>query len=502
MSETPEPTPEPSTKTKKPSRLEHPLAGKILAGLLVLSLTLLFTQWKADWFSEVVSETGGKPRWTYLVPLSQAAVTALAGVVAAYLALWQFNRTHKQREDQYREQQDTIRIQFDRKHLEEQFNDIQNRLSSENPSMRANAALRLAQLAETLRPGSETTDYTLQNNPFFARAVSQLSIALNMEKDLGVRAAIVDAIKNLTLFAADKPNEYLLSFLINTLADANRTAYRNFIKVLAAFWVARTNDEKTWEQLSVVASFCEDTDLNKAVLIGQIVTPDFQNDAHVLKELWEATNDCVERRRAEANQLVQVQESVHCLKQTQRTLTLCLKRRDETHGVILLRDTFLVGADLKFVQLQRANLYCAQVQGADLSFAHIQGAHMTLARLQGADLNGAQLQGADLTDSQLTGAKFRGTRLQNTVVYASDLDQAVDVDEGWREAIFEDWLGEEDTELYQRMEARFGKKEKGKQTENINTPQSVVSPIAATLGTTPLTEENTVIVRGNTQYDD
>ncbi len=64
----------------------------------------------------------------------------------------------------------------------------------------------------------------------------------------------------------------------------------------------------------------------------------------------------------------------------------------------------LQGANLHFARLQGADLFGAQLQGADLWYAWLQGARLRYARLQGADLSGVQLQGADLRDVQLQGA--------------------------------------------------------------------------------------------------
>ena len=184
---------------------------------------------------------GDKPNWTYFFP---SAATLLGGTVLLLTSIYNYRQKN---------------IQFDRDALEKQFKDVQDRFTNADDKTRANAALQIAEMATIRYPGRGCA-CTAKNNPFFPRAASQFAIAINMEKDASVRAAIMEALRIMTTFAEKKPGEELLVFLIRTLADANRTAYRNFLKTFAAYWVAQPQAyiEKTWEQLAVAASFCED----------------------------------------------------------------------------------------------------------------------------------------------------------------------------------------------------------------------------------------------------
>jgi len=211
----------------------------------------------------------------------------------------------------------------------------------------------------------------------------------------------------------------------------------------------------------------------------QMQTKNFKDACHILRELRRTVTYPTERKKAEATLLTQVQDCASRLKQTQGLLALCLKKRKEVKEIDL-QGTFLVGA----------NLSGAQLQGANLSWAQLQGANLSGAQLQGADLSEAQLQGANLSEAQLQGA----------IVGGSNLDEARYVDDSWREANFTSW-GEEDTGLYERMEAKFPKKETEEQTENTETMQAVVSTTEPIIATVPPAEDNVVIIGQNTQND-
>jgi uncharacterized protein YjbI with pentapeptide repeats len=615
MSETPEPTPQPSTASESNRRrIEiHPMCFLLLLVGSTILVGWLIVIWKEPW---LITRIDSKPKWTYLIPAMAALITLLGGVAGAYFVQWQFNRTHEQRESEAKRlakefeirqdaekerfntqqdilqnqfeakateaqnlfdaQQKTLReqfeakakadqIQFERKHLEEQFNDIQNRLSSDNPSMRANAALRLAQLAETLRPGSETTDHTLENNPFFPRATSQLCIAFNMEKDSGVRTAIRDALKNLERFASNKSGEILLHFLINMLADVNRTAHRNFIKALAEFWVAQPDPdtEKVWEQLAIATSSYQN-ELNRQVLEDQM-RPDkfrntFKNDCHIFRGLRLAVTDYSERKKADMLLISRLQESVERLMQLNKLLADCLMKRLEDKPIELdatflvgawlngarlngasfvhsqlqgaqLLQTWLQGANLMHAQMQQANLYGAHLEGAQLYSANlfgaiINGAHLQNARLEwaklervqlehaqlqgawlyntellNANLRGANLEGAQMHGAQLKGADLTWAQLHNAWVVDSTLYEAEYVDESWQSAFLQLFL-HKGVEFYNLMEAKFGKKETEEQAENMGTTQAVVSTITGSMQSAQPIEQTMVIAGQNTQNDD
>ena len=89
-----------------------------------------------------------------------------------------------------------------------------------------------------------------------------------------------------------------------------------------------------------------------------------------------------------------------------------------------LREAQLQGANLGLARMQGANLGLARMQGAKLGLARIQGAKLRYAQLQGAHLSKAQLQGADLRYAQLQGANLKEAQLQNADLYKAQLQNA------------------------------------------------------------------------------
>ena len=91
-----------------------------------------------------------------------------------------------------------------------------------------------------------------------------------------------------------------------------------------------------------------------------------------------------------------------------------------------LRWANLQGADLQEADLRWANLQGADLQEADLRWANLQGANLRWANLrwanlQEADLRWANLQGANLQGANLQGANLQGANLQGANLREGDL---------------------------------------------------------------------------------
>ncbi|MBC8142459.1 MAG: pentapeptide repeat-containing protein [Armatimonadetes bacterium] len=287
-----------------------------LAIVLGVSVGWLFHGWGQIIAGLKAIQVDGK---SAVIVLGPPTVQVVAGAIAGLVALWQFNRSHWQRDmhlvraqrlakrqaDQKertdrelaRQKELVDREHFRSKELQDQFGDIQNRLASPEPIIRANAALRLAQFGETLKPGvAEGELRTEKNNPYFVPVVSQLATALYLEPNPAIRKAIREAFKNLIAFAnTDGDDQPLLHALIERLADANRTARDNFIKALAEWtvinkdWIASESEdaqtaftqdgecysdylkEKIFQFLCSVAPFCYRRDATESVLEYLIV---------------------------------------------------------------------------------------------------------------------------------------------------------------------------------------------------------------------------------------
>jgi hypothetical protein len=79
-------------------------------------------------------------------------------------------------------------------------------------------------------------------------------------------------------------------------------------------------------------------------------------------------------------------------------------------------------ANLQGANLQNSTLFFAKLQGADLSDAKLQGALLQGAKLQGANLLFAQLQGATLDMADLSGADLQGANLGGTKIVGGTWD--------------------------------------------------------------------------------
>jgi len=122
-------------------------------------------------------------------------------------------------------------LQFDRRALETSLTDILNRFASENPIIRANAAIRLGEIVQKNWPG-RPKNKTPDNYPFFQDATAQLAAALQMERNKAVRDEVAKALARTTEFAK-QDNQSLLHLLIRELSDANRSAKYAFTEALA-----------------------------------------------------------------------------------------------------------------------------------------------------------------------------------------------------------------------------------------------------------------------------
>ena len=381
----------------------------------------------------------------------QAAGGLLVGEFT--LITFLFNREQQQRHfdakqtadrDFYGRKEAQERTNYDRKALADEFSDILNRFSSDKSAIKANAAIRLAEMAETQRPDA-ARDFTPANYPYFPRATSQLTAALHMETEDSVRAEIVKALNRMTEFAKNNESESFQHLLVNELADANRTAKKAFIKAVAEYMAHFSEideetemrfediitDEKSQmlNQLSIVAPFCVGKNAKYA-------TRAWQAALMSTEEYKAATTLCVAVRRASSPEERQKQDHLSIepvrlyaarLMDTRNVLAVALRvlhppkdapttleewEKWKRPNQLLLAECFLAGASFGAAQLQGVSLARAQLQGASLFGAQLQGASLFKAQLQGASLAWAHLQGALLNSAQLQGASLRNAHLQ------------------------------------------------------------------------------------------
>ena len=156
-----------------------------------------------SWSEEVEK---GKPRWTYLVAPLLTFIGTMVTIIGLGLTLYFTNLTYRQNTDKNRQERAENAV----RRLEDQFKEVQSRLSGGEGQTRAVAVMQLADLAQTslptealddIEPGKvRAEDFSRKHYPFFLRVVRQYATSLPVEKDPVVRAADKDAVYLLVRF--------------------------------------------------------------------------------------------------------------------------------------------------------------------------------------------------------------------------------------------------------------------------------------------------------------
>ena len=343
------------------------------------------------------------------------------------------------------------KLNADKKELQDQFVDIQNRFAAKEEIMRANAALRLWEFAIQPRPRTMTEirdnpnlPVTRDNYPYFLRAASQLATALHMETNDAVRKNIVEALGRMAAWKALPDDNALLTELINKIVAANRIAKDNFIRAFAAWmsvdkrWLdieemqrleaeegeGGRYEEEAQERYDSINSFLisvagfgfypEVTEAalnslqneigggNKVTKFSVALAVQREKRKRMLKE---------EQDKDSALHLPALQTASNALNDARDALASALNqlkpinasRRKEP---LDLSYCFLSGAILEKVQLSEADLTGSHLQGADLTVANLEKAILRWAHFQMAILNKAHLQGAFVEETNFEKAKF------------------------------------------------------------------------------------------------
>jgi hypothetical protein len=339
---------------------------------------------------------------------------APAAVFTGVIALVTFAFTRAQNQEHFERQQAAELERFDRQELDDLFIDIQNRFSSGSAIMRANAGIRLAEMAEMHLPGKPAIR-TCENYPFFSRAASQLAAALHMETEQAVRDEVMKALLRMTEFASEG-NQALFTLQIAELACANRNAGKAFMEALARYcslFEKITDDDL--RPLVGFAPFCLKPNTTLISLRDLASSKKCRDAASVYAALRAAERagalrdwEPEERRRL----LPEIRSAAARLIDTRIALVLALHARSapDIHSRLLGLPEGerppKAQPDLHEAQLQGADLHGAQLQGACLADAHLQGAILARAQLLGAQLQGAELTDADLRDADLQDARY------------------------------------------------------------------------------------------------
>jgi hypothetical protein len=376
-----------------------------------------------------------------------AAAAAFAGAIALVTFLF----TRAQNQQQFERQQAAEQERFDRQELCALFIDIQNRFASENAMMRANAAIRLAEMAQTLLPGKSAVR-ARENYPFFSRTASQLAAALHMEQDQAVRDEVMKALNRMKEFARGG-DQALLEIQINELADANRSAQKGFVEALARYcslFPERTDDNL--RPLIGLAPFCLAPHRTLVVLRDLAASKKCRDAASVHAALRAAqrsgavgVSEAEDRLRvlpdlqSNAARLIDTRTALVCALHARRAPEMPSPRQDllggeiAPHGRLDLRET--------------------QLQGANLQRTHLQGAILDDAQLQEANLQGTQLQGARLYGAHMEGTKLAGAHVRSAK--GEDLPDADFAGVNWWEADFMSPGGGSDDRLITWLEEQF-----------------------------------------------
>lgn len=321
-------------------------------------------------------------------------------------------------------------IQFDRRALESSFADILNRFASENPIIRANAAIRLGEIAQKQWPGKSERE-TLDNYPFFPNATAQLAAALQMEHNKAVRDEVEKALARTAIFA-EQDNQLLLYLLVRELSDANRNAKYAFREALAE-GTSRV-ENVTSEQLRPLipfASFCEREEDSLSYLQALADSNECKRAATAKAIRRKGLTDEA-RKEGDLKLLPDIEASAKRLISTRDALATALRalaapRKSwwaapypkgwKRRLPFALDECFLAGAKLEGAHLQGLQIRQVALHGADLKMADLQCADLSFAQLNGATMFGAFLQDTTLENAQLQRAFLQGARLHGAGLF-------------------------------------------------------------------------------------
>jgi uncharacterized protein YjbI with pentapeptide repeats len=383
-----------------------------------------------------------------------AALAAVASFVSALIAVL-INKRLSER-------------QFERKSLADEFTDILNRFSSENPIIRANAAIRLGEMAGREVPAeyrflpaigltAPEKPRGVEGNgqksnpvvyPFFSRAVAQLAAALHMEEHSAVRAEVGQSLSRLAdQTAAQKPSDLML--LIHELARANRRAKTNVCELLSKALACPANEVKApaVHSLSKVATFCE-YDLFKGELAQLsclnklVLSKEYGRVAEFYKSIKPSQGDRVLLELSE-ELMMEIKQSVERLIDVRDALQATLVHLPEPkdlpevwkvpnisegswqrHPNVKLDGCFVAGIKLDNKHLEGISFEGVVAQGSSFKKASLQGAKFALAGLQCADFGHSDLRGAYCIFVEAESANFWGANLKNSYMAEAHLEHA------------------------------------------------------------------------------
>lgn len=298
-----------------------------------------------------------------------------------------------------RDQRENERNIAELQRLEEQFNQLSADFAGAELLARVNAGIGLAHIATTHRPGISDTEAdarTEQNYPFYRRAANQLAAALHLYKEQPARDEVRKAIRHMGQFdtSEDLP---LLHLLLNSLGEANRTAFRAFLDTLAEGAACKT--PSFCKTCCLAVRICSDDGKNQQLLKAVVESEGCQALLPLKKHLATLPGNTGKKQAAGAIDgayLGRLETAWQSLADTRDAIAELLRVRWPPPGMreALAKTENTVGPS-EWKELVR-EINQAATRNPDLSDCFLQGAELWGAQMQGADLSRAQMQGARL----------------------------------------------------------------------------------------------------------
>jgi uncharacterized protein YjbI with pentapeptide repeats len=353
--------------------------------------------------------------------------------------------------------------------LEAQFSQLAADFASGETLNRINAAIGLAELAQTPDPTKRSDGApakTRENYPYFLRAGNRLAAALHQWGEQPARDEVRKALEQMAKFAkAEGTDERLLHDLANSVADANRTAFSLFVEDLSEGMAE--GDPSLLKRLAQLCRFFDSPEDNTRCLEGLLKSPeakdalarwtvlggsrDYDTAPGGSGALWKPAHDrqgYLDWFARAAKALLDARDALcQCLMALslppalgeEHPSLIDLQWAAQSFALVEARDlrlskcflqgaylkgACLQGASLRGAQLQRARLWDAKLQWANLFEAQLQSVNLCRALLQSANLRDAQLEGADLRHSSLWEARLPGANFDNAELSGAGLGGA------------------------------------------------------------------------------
>jgi hypothetical protein len=343
---------------------------------------------------------------------------------------------------------------------ENRFYKIQKDFVSDDPDIRAVAALQLGDLAPSYSPRT-TERKEPEYYPYLQPSASLLAVALNVETNHKVRIALEEAVKTMLNLASNEIGGRLKEYVVDTFANANQTALENYIKSLACYLASQSQEDhsRLMEKCALVSPFCGDNlRFNQEIVQVLCATEKFKAEMEVQRAWRASTTVDEEQKRKDAMLLANVQDAASRLISTRDAFAFSAPMRSERMGGHF-KQQFLAGAELRYGYLKEtdfegaffigANLYSANISHANFDHAFLTFANLTYTYWEETSLVGANLQGA-----QFDLASLPFVRLTSAKVAQSNLNDARTVSASWKKADFSLENGK-DEDLYNKMVEKF-----------------------------------------------